>query len=299
MAGRTYRRRFLLLGGVCLLLLLGSMLVGRYGLSVDKLLHMLWTRLTGGAADWSVSDEKVVFAIRLPRIAAAVLVGAALAVSGTAYQGMFRNPMVSPDILGASTGAGFGAALAILLGAGYFGISLSAFCFGLLAVAAAWLVSRLSRSDPTVALILAGMMISSLFSAGTSFIKLVADTQQQLPAITYWLMGSLSSIKAEDVRFLVLPVVVGLLPLFLLRWRMNLLTVGEEEAVHGRADGGIAPGGDPVRHATDHRQCGGVRHDRLGGSGDPPLLSYAVRLRLPAADPGGGPVWSGFPAGGG
>ena len=197
MAGRTYRRRFLLLGGVCLLLLLGSMLVGRYGLSVDKLLHMLWTRLTGGAADWSVSDEKVVFAIRLPRIAAAALVGAALA---------------------------------ILLGAGYFGISLSAFCFGLLAVAAAWLVSRLSRSDPAVALILAGMMISSLFSAGTSFIKLVADTQQQLPAITYWLMGSLSSIKAEDVRFLVLPVAVGLLPLFLLRWRMNLLTVGEEEA---------------------------------------------------------------------
>ena len=108
MAGRTYRRRFLLLGGVCLLLLLASMLVGRYGLSAGKLLHMLWTRLTGGAADWSVSDEKVVFAIRLPRIAAAALVGAALAVSGTAYQGMFRNPMVSPDILGASTGAGFG-----------------------------------------------------------------------------------------------------------------------------------------------------------------------------------------------
>ena len=180
MTGRTYRRRFLLLGGVCLLLLLGSMLVGRYGLSAGKLLHMLWTRLTGGAADWSVSDEKVVFAIRLPRIAAAALVGAALAVSGTAYQGRFRN--------------------------------------------------RLSRSDPTVALILAGMMISSLFSAGTSFIKLVADTQQQLPAITYWLMGSLSSIKAEDVRFLVLPVAVGLLPLFFLRWRMNLLTVGEEEA---------------------------------------------------------------------
>ena len=151
MAGRTYRRRFLLLGGVCLLLLLGSMLVGRYGLSAGKLLHMLWTRLTGGAADWSVSDEKVVFAIRLPRIAAAALVGAALAVSGTAYQGMFRNPMVSPDILGASTGAGFGAALAILLGAGYFGISLSAFCFGLLAVAAAPLLSGiiglLGRSD--------------------------------------------------------------------------------------------------------------------------------------------------------
>lgn len=230
MTGRTYRRRFLLLGGVCLLLLLGSMLVGRYGLSAGKLLHMLWTRLTGGAADWSVSDEKVVFAIRLPRIAAAALVGAALAVSGTAYQGMFRNPMVSPDILGASTGAGFGAALAILLGAGYFGISLSAFCFGLLAVAAAWLVSRLSRSDPTVALILAGMMISSLFSAGTSFIKLVADTQQQLPAITYWLMGSLSGTRMKDVTFALLPVALGAVPLLLLRWRVNLLTLSEEEA---------------------------------------------------------------------
>ena len=161
---------------------------------------------------------------------AAALVGAALAVSGAAYQGMFRNPMVSPDILGASTGAGFGAAVAILLGAGYFGISAAAFCCGLLAVAAAWLVSRLSKADQAVSLILAGMMISSLFSAGTSFVKLVADTQQQLPAITYWLMGSLSSIKDKDVVFLAIPVALGMIPLFFLRWRMNLLTVGEEEA---------------------------------------------------------------------
>ena len=191
---------------------------------------MLWTRITGGAADWPISDDKVVFAVRLPRVAAAALVGAALAVSGAAYQGMFRNPMVSPDILGASTGAGFGAAVAILLGAGYFGISAAAFCCGLLAVAAAWLVSRLSKADQAVSLILAGMMISSLFSAGTSFVKLVADTQQQLPAITYWLMGSLSSIKDKDVVFLAIPVALGMIPLFFLRWRMNLLTVGEEEA---------------------------------------------------------------------
>ena len=138
--------------------------------------------------------------------------------------------MVAPDILGASTGAGFGAALAILLGAGYFGISLTAFCFGLLAVAAAYLVSCLSRTNQTVALILAGMMISSLFSAATSYVKLVADTQQQLPAITYWLMGSLSSIRPRDVLFLVLPVALGLVPLLVLRWRMNLLTLGDEEA---------------------------------------------------------------------
>ena len=225
-ADKRYARRFAVLGAVFLAVLLGSLLVGRYALSPGQLVHMLWTRISGGAADWPISDDKVVFAVRLPRVAAAALVGAALA----AYQGMFRNPMVSPDILGASTGAGFGAAVAILLGAGYFGISAAAFCCGLLAVAAAWLVSRLSKADQAVALILAGMMISSLFSAGTSFVKLVADTQQQLPAITYWLMGSLSSIKDKDVVFLAIPVALGMIPLFFLRWRMNLLTVGEEEA---------------------------------------------------------------------
>ncbi len=229
-ADKRYARRFAVLGAVFLAVLLGSLLVGRYALSPGQLVQMLWTRITGGAADWPISDDKVVFAVRLPRVAAAALVGAALAVSGAAYQGMFRNPMVSPDILGASTGAGFGAAVAILLGAGYFGISAAAFCCGLLAVAAAWLVSRLSKADQAVALILAGMMISSLFSAGTSFVKLVADTQQQLPAITYWLMGSLSSIKDKDVVFLAIPVALGMIPLFFLRWRMNLLTVGEEEA---------------------------------------------------------------------
>ena len=229
-ADKRYARRFAVLGAVFLAVLLGSLLVGRYALSPGQLVHMLWTWISGGAADWPISDDKVVFAVRLPRVVAAALVGAALAVSGAAYQGMFRNPMVSPDILGASTGAGFGAAVAILLGAGYFGISAAAFCCGLLAVAAAWLVSRLSKADQAVALILAGMMISSLFSAGTSFVKLVADTQQQLPAITYWLMGSLSSIKDKDVVFLAIPVALGMIPLFFLRWRMNLLTVGEEEA---------------------------------------------------------------------
>lgn len=229
-ADKRYARRFAVLGAVFLAVLLGSLLLGRYALSPGQLLHMLWTKVTGGAADWPLSDDKVVFAVRLPRVAAAALVGAALAVSGAAYQGMFRNPMVSPDILGASTGAGFGAAVAILLGAGYFGISAAAFCCGLLAVAAAWLVSRLSRTNQTVALILAGMMISSLFSAGTSFVKLVADTQQQLPAITYWLMGSLSGTRMKDVTFALLPVALGAVPLLLLRWRVNLLTLSEEEA---------------------------------------------------------------------
>ena len=227
---KRYTRRFALLAVIFLLVLLLSMQLGRYQISAWEQLRMLFTRLTGGEPFWEKSTGKVLFEIRLPRIGAAVLVGAALSVSGVSYQGMFRNPMVSPDILGASTGAGFGAAVAILLGAGYFGISAAAFCGGLLAVALAWIISRLSRTETTLALVLAGMMVSSLFSAGTSFIKLIADTQQLLPAITYWLMGSLSSIKREDLAFLAVPVLVGMVPLFLLRWRMNLLTLSADEA---------------------------------------------------------------------
>lgn len=226
----AYPRRFAVLGAVFAAALFGSVLLGRFSVTPKELFRLLLSRLTETEPGWRDGAENVVFQIRLPRVAAAALIGAALAAAGVSYQGMFRNPMVSPDILGASTGAGFGAALAILLGAGYFGISASAFVFGLLAVAAAYLVSCMSRTNQTIALILSGMMVSSLFSAGTSYLKLVADTQQQLPAITYWLMGSLSSIKPRDVLFLVIPVTIGLVPLWILSWRMNLLTLGEEEA---------------------------------------------------------------------
>ena len=226
----AYSRRFVVLTVVFVTALFGSVLLGRFRITPGELFRLLLSRVFPVERGWRDGAENVAFQIRFPRVAAAGLIGAALAVAGVSYQGMFRNPMVSPDILGASTGAGFGAALAILLGAGYFGISLSAFCFGLLAVAAAYLVSCMSRTNQTVALILAGMMVSSLFSAGTSYIKLVADTQQQLPAITYWLMGSLASIKPKDTLFLVLPFVLGLVPLLILSWRMNLLTLGEEEA---------------------------------------------------------------------
>lgn len=221
---KTYKSRFAILIALLLVISVGSVLLGRYSLTPSQLLDLL----VGKSDDTSAA--KVLFEIRLPRIAAALLIGAALSAAGVCYQGMFRNPMVSPDILGASTGAGFGAALAILLGAGYFGISATAFVFGLLAVLLAYLVSRVGKTNETVAMILAGMVVSSLFSAGTSFLKLVADTQQALPAITYWLMGSLSSIKTKDLLFLLIPFVIGFVPLMLLRWRMNLLTVGEEEA---------------------------------------------------------------------
>lgn len=227
---RTYRIRFFILTAALIVVLATSLMLGRFSLSLREIWQLLLSRVMQVEASWQNGAENVLFQIRLPRIAVAAMVGAALSVAGVAYQGMFRNPMVSPDILGASSGAGFGAALAILLGAGYFGISLTAFAFGMIAVFLAWNMSRFSKTNQTLAMILAGMMTASLFSAATSFVKLIADTQQQLPAITYWLMGSLSAAKQKDVLFLLIPTAIGMIPLFLLRWRLNLLTLGEDEA---------------------------------------------------------------------
>ena len=139
-------------------------------------------------------------------------------------------PVLLSSLLLWAVGAGFGAALGILLSFNYFGVTVSAFVCGVGAVALAWCISRASRMNGTLAMVLAGIVVGSLFSAGTSFIKLVADTEQQLPAITYWLMGSLSSAKTRDLQFALIPALIGMVPLFLLRWRINLLTLGEEEA---------------------------------------------------------------------
>lgn len=245
-AGRERLRFTLLLAGFVLVFLV-SFAVGRYSVApgktccilLDALLRRageLANRLPFADAEWGLApfwtsaEAAVVLNVRLPRILAAALIGAALSVAGVSYQGMFRNPMVSPDLLGASTGAGFGAALALLLSMNYFAVTLSAFLFGLAAVMLAYLISRRSRMDITLSMVLAGMMISSLFTSGTSLIKLLADTESQLPAITYWLMGSLTSVRGRDVRFAALPVLLGILPLLLLRWRINLLTLSEAEA---------------------------------------------------------------------
>ena len=223
--------------GFCLVFF-GSFWVGRYDVSPMQTLRILldWLLRTVSRGrlfliqTWQAREQAVVINVRLPRVAAAALVGAALSTAGCSYQGMFRNPMVSPDLLGASTGACFGAALAILLGAGYAVITASSFLFGLAAVGLTYLVGRLSRIRSTLAMVLAGMMVGSLFSAGTSFIKLVADTTDQLPAITYWLMGALTSVRLDDLHFAMVPILCGLIPLFFLRWRLNLLTVSEAEA---------------------------------------------------------------------
>lgn len=215
----------------CVVIFFASFLLGRYPIRPTVLLRILLNRV--GASfppTWEAAAQAVVLQIRLPRVLAAALIGAALSLSGVSYQGMFGNPLVSPDLLGASSGAGLGAALGILLGLGYGVTSALAFCFGLGAVALACGLGRAARTDRLVTILLSGMVVSGLCTAAISFIKLVADTQQTLPAITYWLMGSLCSVRPRDVALVLIPIVLGAVPLLCLRWRMNLLTLGEEEA---------------------------------------------------------------------
>ncbi len=210
-----------------------SFTVGRYSIPLSQLLSIFAGKLFNLPAAWPEAVETVLFQVRIPRILTAMLVGGALALSGASYQGLFRNPMVSPDILGVSSGAGFGASLAILLSFGTTGIQLTAFLFGLGAVFLVFSISLIvgRKKNTTLVLVLTGMVVSSLFSSFTSMTKYVADTESKLPDITFWLMGSLArSRNLKDVGIFLIPLALGAIPIILLRWRMNVLSFGEEEA---------------------------------------------------------------------
>lgn len=211
-------------------LMLLSLCFGRYAVPLREVLRILLSRFTPVEQTWEAGMSAAVLNIRPPRILLAALVGACLSIAGVSYQGIFRNAMAAPDFLGASSGAAFGAALAILLGLSSAGIAVCAFCFSLLTVALVFFVAQRAPGKRAANLILAGIMVSSLFSAGTSYIKLVADPSSKLPEITYWLMGSFSGKTWHDVRFALPFMLLGTVPLFLLRWRMNLLTMGDDEA---------------------------------------------------------------------
>jgi iron complex transport system permease protein len=198
--------------------------VGRYPISPAD----LWAVLTGDAP---ARVQSVVFQVRGPRIMAAIVVGAALAAAGSAYQGMFRNPLVSPDILGVSTGAALGAAVAIFFSVDTFVVQLCAFAGGLVAVGVVyWVGSRLRRHDPLLALVLTGVVIGTLLGSAISLLKYLADPYNQLPAITYWLLGSLASVAPHDLAAAVALTSLGLAPMVLLRWRINVLALPDDEA---------------------------------------------------------------------
>lgn len=175
----------------------------------------------------------VLWNVRLPRVLAAMLVGGGLAAAGAAFQGMFRNPLASPDLLGVSVGASLGAVIGILVGLPVIGIQALAFAGGIGAVTAVTALAALVRgrgSDPVLVLVLAGIALGALLGAAVSLVKVLADPYNQLPAITFWLLGSLSGVTRADLRVAAGPVLLGLLALGMLRWRLNLLTLDEDEA---------------------------------------------------------------------
>jgi iron complex transport system permease protein len=203
-----------------------SIVLGRYHIPLEG-----WRRFILDPGNGDVATL-VLLKVRLPRILGGLLIGAGLSASGAAYQGLFRNPMVSPDILGATAGAGVGAAFAILHGWGGTGIQISAFLAGLIAVGATCFVAARVRrgNDPVLAMVLSGVMIASICSGLVSLSKTVADPDNKLPAITFWLMGSLSAINNKNLIWLATLVPLGILVLMFMRWKLNVLSLGEEEA---------------------------------------------------------------------
>lgn len=225
-----YTKNILILLGLLVLMavaVLISFSIGRYSIPIQEILNFVFT---GQASD--ANTPTLLMDIRLPRILGAIFVGGALSVSGAAYQGLFRNPVVSPDILGVSQGAGFGAALAILFSFGLLGIQVSSFVLGIISVCLSLSISKIAgrRRDRMLMLVLSGIIVGSMFNALISLIKYVADSEYKLPDITFWLMGSLTNITTRELHFVIPIVAVFVFVLFLLGWKMNVLSFGEEEA---------------------------------------------------------------------
>jgi len=211
--------------------LLLAFTVGRYPVSLGDLLTVLLAKVTGQTADVPTAVQSVVLQVRGPRVLAAALVGAALAVAGTAFQGLFRNPLVSPDILGASSGAALGAVTGIFFSLGVLAIQAFAFVGGLVAVAAVYVIGSAVRArDPILVLVLTGVVVGALLGAGVGLVKYLADPYNQLPAMTFWLLGSLAAANVSDLLPLFGPVAFGTAVLVALRWRMNVMSLPEEEA---------------------------------------------------------------------
>jgi len=222
--------RFGIMGAILVVLIIISFAIGWYWISPVTIVRYFWSQLWGTGAVFAEEITTVLINVRLPRILLALLVGSGLSVAGHTFQGVFQNPMVSPDVLGASSGASFGAALAILAGFASTGITLISFVFGLLSILLVLFIASFVKANKLLSLVLTGIVVSSLFSAGLSLIKFTADPTNQLPAITYWLMGSLNSARMKSLVFAAVPILLGIVMILLLRWQLNLLALGEEAA---------------------------------------------------------------------
>lgn len=215
---------------VLLALILACLCVGKYQISPGECLKILAGKLTGAQPSWDGMDENMLVGVRLPRVMAAVIVGAALALSGAVYQGIFKNPLVSPDFLGVSGGACVGAAIAILLSFSSVMVQITAFAGGLLAVAVTMLIPKMLRSESGIMLVLAGIIVGGAMSSILGFIKYIADPETQLAAITYWQLGSFAYVDNIAVLSILPLTVSAAAVLIAMSWWINILSLGEQEA---------------------------------------------------------------------
>ncbi|MFH2059256.1 MAG: iron ABC transporter permease [Pseudomonadota bacterium] len=222
------RHFYIFILGSPLVLILFSIFLGRYPIAVSDVLTLLVSLVSGEKTD--PTNLAVIVYIRLPRILLAALVGGSLAVSGAAFQGLFRNPLVSSGMLGVSSGAGFGAALALILFNDFFYVYPFSFGFGLVAVFLCFVIGRFSASSQAITMVLGGVIVGSIFSALISFLKYVADPFDELPAIVFWLMGSLSRAEYSQIITAGIPMILGSAGLILIRWRLNVMAMGDKEA---------------------------------------------------------------------
>lgn len=208
-----------------------SMSIGHYEISAYEVLDMLFSKLTASEMRYGDMMQTVVFEVRLPRVILAMMVGCSLSVSGAVYQCVFKNPMASPNILGTSSGAGLGTALAIIFSFGAIYTQMISFAFGLLAVAITYAISAKigRRGNLILVFVLTGILVSTVFQALISLVKYTADPYEKLPAITFWLMGSLSTAGKNDILIILIPFLLGIVPLFLMRWRLNILSLGDDD----------------------------------------------------------------------
>ena len=229
--GLPYGLLLLFLGLILAVLVVFALGQGAYPLSGTDVLRALAAGFSSDPGTSQSQAVRVVWDLRLPRIAAALVVGAALSTAGAAYQTMFRNPLVSPDILGVSSGAGLGAILAIYLNLSLFGVQMAAFVGGLLAVGIVLSLARMLRHHPPILiLVLAGMAVGTLLGAALSLIKILADPYSQLPSMTFWLLGGLSAVRSYEVWPAAMMVLACVVPVWLLRWRINVLALQDDEA---------------------------------------------------------------------
>ena len=230
-----YRVRIVLLVLSVLLaaLMLLSLCLGRYPVSPHTALQILWSGMTGlvpSVPTWTGTDVLVVNTVRLPRVVVASLAGAALGLSGATLQGLFRNPLVGPQVVGISNGAAWGGVVAILLGASSVGSLAWTFGFAMLALVAVFSLSRLSGNASIMSVVLAGIIVSAFFTALVGLAEFLADAERQLPGIVYWLLGSFATVTRTSLWVIGLPVLIAGIPLLLMRWHINVLSLGDETA---------------------------------------------------------------------